>query len=47
MYEEFKKIYEKKNASDLFLYVDVAGLSVNQLAEKMAKSLGNASVNAT
>ncbi|CAD8140407.1 unnamed protein product [Paramecium octaurelia] len=47
MYEEFKKIYEAKNASDYFVYVDVAGLQVAQLAEKMAGSLGSASVTAT
>lgn len=29
MYDEFKKIYEAKNASDLFIYVDVTGLNVN------------------
>lgn len=47
MYEEFKKVYEAKNASDFFLYVDVTGLRVDKLAEKMATSLGTASVNAT
>ncbi|CAK92523.1 unnamed protein product (macronuclear) [Paramecium tetraurelia] len=47
MYDEFKKIYEAKNASDFFVYVDVAGLKVAQLAEKMAGSLGSASVAAT
>ncbi|CAD8046726.1 unnamed protein product [Paramecium primaurelia] len=47
MYEEFKKVYEAKNAQDFFLLVDVAGLKVHQLAEKMASSLGSASVNAT
>ncbi|CAD8145910.1 unnamed protein product [Paramecium pentaurelia] len=47
MYQEFKKVYEAKNAQDFFLLVDVAGLQVHQLAEKMASSLGSASVNAT
>jgi len=47
MYEEFKKVYEAKNASDFFVYVDVTGLKVDKLAEKMASSLGSASVTAT
>ncbi|CAD8154602.1 unnamed protein product [Paramecium pentaurelia] len=47
MYEEFKKIYEAKNASEFFLYIDVADFKVNQLADQMAISIVSASINIT